>query len=291
MIKLQDLTAEELLFGGLACSACGGIVAMRMALKVLGKNTVLVLPAGCLMATCGFFPQMALNIPLVSTAFPATPSTVSGLVAGLKVKRREDITVLGIAGDGGTVDIGLQALSGAVERDENFVFICYDNEAYMNTGGQRSSATPYGAKTTTTPVGRNNMWEDRPKKDLLKIMAAHNIPYAARTSIAYPREYMESVRKAKETKGPAVIHVLAPCPSGWGADGSKTVELARLAVETGIWEMAEYEKGEYKITKTIKNRKPVKEYFALQGRFKHLPEEEIARIQRQVDEHWQTIST
>ncbi|MCR4437292.1 MAG: thiamine pyrophosphate-dependent enzyme [Eubacteriales bacterium] len=290
MIKLQDITEEELLYGSLACAGCGGIIALRMALKVLGKNTVLVLPAGCLMATCGFFPQMAVNVPLVSTAFPSTPSTVSGLVAGLKVKGKEDITVLGVAGDGGTADIGLQALSGSVERGENFVYICYDNEAYMNTGGQRSSETPYGAWTTTTPVGRNKMWEDKPKKDLLRILAAHNIPYAARTSISHPREYMDSVRKAKETKGPAVIHVLAPCPSGWGTDTSKTVELARLAVETGIWEMAEYENGKYKVTKIIKNRKPVKEYIKAQGRYRHLPDEEIEKMQKQVDEYWKAMS-
>ncbi|ATW26316.1 hypothetical protein DCMF_17495 [Candidatus Formimonas warabiya] len=200
-MRLQDVTQEELLYGTMACAGCGGIIALRMALKVLGKNTVMVLPAGCMMAVSGFFPQMAVNIPLVSTAFPCTASAVSGLVAALKVQGKEDITVLGVAGDGGTADIGIQALSGAVERGENFVYICYDNEAYMNTGGQRSSETPYGARTTTTPVGRNQMWEDKPKKDLVRIMAAHNIPYAARASISHPREYMENIRKAKEIKG------------------------------------------------------------------------------------------
>jgi pyruvate ferredoxin oxidoreductase beta subunit len=259
-----------------------------MALKVLGKNTVIVLPAGCIMAVSGFFPQMAMGIPLISTAFPSTAAAVSGLVAALKVKGREDVTVFGVAGDGGTADIGIQCLSGAVERGENFVYLCYDNEAYMNTGGQRSSLTPYGARTSTTPVGRLNMWEDKPKKDLLRIMAAHNIPYAARASISHPREFMEAVRKAKEIKGPAFIHVLAPCPSGWGTDSSKTIEIARLAVETGIWELAEYENGTYKVTRTIRNRKPVKEYLQSQGRFKHLPELEIQRIQQEVDAYWAT---
>ena len=289
MIKLRDLPQEELLYGSVACSGCGGIVAVRMALKVLGKNTVMVLPAGCIMAVSGFFPQMAMNIPLVSTGFPCTAAALSGLVAGLKVQGKEDITVLGVSGDGGTADIGLQALSGAVERGENFIYICYDNEAYMNTGGQRSSLTPYGAKTTTTPVGRKNMWEDKPKKDLLRIMAAHNIPYAARASISHPMEFMENVRKAKEIKGPTFIHVLAPCPSGWGIDTSKTVEIARLAVESGIWELAEYEDGQYKVTKIIRNRKPVKAYLQSQGRYKHLPPQEIEKMQQEVDAYWSNV--
>ena len=289
MIKLKELPDEELLYGTVGCSGCGAVVAVRMALKVLGKNTVIVFPAGCIMAVSGFYPQMAMNIPLISTAFPCTAAGVSGLVAGLKVQGKEDITVLGVAGDGGTADIGIQALSGAVERGENFIYICYDNEAYMNTGGQRSSETPYGARTTTTPVGRNHMWEDKPKKDLLRIMAAHNIPYAARASISHPFEYMENIRKAKEIKGPAFIHVLAPCPSGWGIDSSKTVESARLAVESGIWELAEYENGQYKVSKVIRKRKPVAEYLRSQGRFKHLPPEEIEKMQQQVDAYWANV--
>lgn len=286
MIRLTDVPEEELVRGSLACAGCGAVLSLRLALKVLGRNTVMVLPAGCMLSVTCFYPQMALSVPVISTGFPCTAATLSGLVSGFRIQGKEDITVLGVAGDGGTADIGLQALSGAVERGEDFIYICNDNEAYMNTGGQRSSETPYGARTATTPVGIKSFGEHKPKKDLLRIMAAHNIPYAARTSIGYAREYMECVRKAKETRGPSFIHVLTPCPSGWGADTGKTVELAKLAVETGLWEMAEYEQGVYKTTKVPKNRKPVRAYIDLQGRFKHLSEKQIGQIQKQVDDYW-----
>ena len=173
---------------------------------------------------------------------------MSGVVAGLKRKGIAGVNVVGFAGDGGTVDIGLQALSGAMERGEKFIWICYDNEAYMNTGTQRSGATPYGACTSTTPGGKKGMWEDRPKKDMLGIVMAHGIPYAATACISYPRDYMEKVQKAIEAQGPAYIQVLAPCPSGWGYDTDQTVEMGRLAVQTGFWPLAEYEEGEFRIT-------------------------------------------
>ena len=286
MIKLKELPQEELVYGSLACPGCGGMLAARLALKVLGRNTMLVIPACCVMAVSCFYPQLAFNVPYLVTAFPATASTLSGVAAGLKRKGKTGINVLGIAGDGGTLDIGLQSLSGAVERGDKFIYICYDNEAYMNTGGQRSSGTPYGAKTTTTPPGKKGMWEDRPKKDMLAILAAHNIPYAATASVAYPTDYMEKVRKAAEADGPAYIHVLAPCPPGWGADGSKTIEIGRLAVECGLWVLAESEGGQTRITKKPGRRVPVAEYLKTQSRFKHLTPAEVEEIQRRVDEKW-----
>lgn len=290
MIKLKDLPAEELVYGHLACAGCGGMLATRMALKVLGPKTILVIPACCVMAVSCFYPQVPFNVPYLVSSFPGTASAVSGIVAGLKRRGQHDVNVVGIAGDGGTLDIGLQALSGAVERGEKFIYICYDNEAYMNTGIQRSSATPYGARTTTTPVGVKGMFEDRAKKDILGIMAAHGIPYAARASVGYPVDYMEKVLKAMKTDGPAFIHVLAPCPPGWGTDTAETVSLARKAVLTGLWVLEEYQNGQRRVTKKITRRHPVSEYLEKQSRFKHLTSEQIAQIQQTVDNVWSKVA-
>ncbi|MDN5347191.1 MAG: pyruvate ferredoxin oxidoreductase beta subunit [Clostridia bacterium] len=268
-MKIKDLPQEELVTGSYACAGCGGILAVRLALKVLGKNTVIVTTPGCLLGVTTFYPQLAFKVPCVNITFPSTAAAISGVVAGLKKRGREGIKVVGIAGDGGTVDIGLQALSGALERGDNFIFICYDNEAYMNTGVQRSGATPLGANTTTTPVGKNSRGEDRPKKDMLRIVAAHDIAYAATASIGYPADYLRKVAKAMQARGAAYLHVLSPCPPGWGYASELTVELARLAVQTGAWQLAEYEGGEFKIQK-VGREKPLSAYYALQARFAHL---------------------
>lgn len=283
MIKLRELPKEELIYGHLACAGCGGMLAARMAMKVLGRNTMLVAPACCVMAVSCFYPQLPMKVPYLISSFPGTAAVISGVVASLKRKGRSDIQVVGLAGDGGTLDIGIQALSGAVERGENFIYICYDNEAYMNTGSQRSSGTPYGARTTTTPVGSGNKFEDRPKKNMFDIMVAHGIPYAATASIAYPQDYMNKVQKAMEVSGPAFIHVLAPCSPGWGLPAEDTVSIARLAVETRLWSLKEYHEGQEKVTHKINKPKPVIEYLKRQGRFSHLDQQEIDRIQAQVD--------
>lgn len=283
MIRIKDLPQEELVYGHLACAGCGGMLAIRMALKVLGPNTVLVLPACCAMAVTCFYPQLPFKVPYLVSSFPGTASAVSGVAAGLRIQGKNDINVVGIAGDGGTIDIGLQALSGAVERNDNFIYICYDNEAYMNTGVQRSSATPFGARTTTTPVGSRGMFEDRPKKNILDILVAHGIPYAARASVGYPLDYMEKVKKAMEIKGPKFIHVLAPCPPGWGFDSAETVSVAKKAVLTGMWVLEEYHDGQRRVTKKIAGKKMVSEYLTRQARFKHLKPEELETIQRETD--------
>jgi pyruvate ferredoxin oxidoreductase beta subunit len=203
----------------------------------------------------------------------------------------DDITVVGWAGDGGTVDIGLQALSGAAERETNFIYICYDNEAYGNTGLQRSGATPYGAWTTTTPTGKKER-----KKNMPLIMAAHKIPYVATACPSYPVDFVNKLRKAKEIKGTKYIHVLAPCPTGWRYDTSKTVEIGRLAVQTGIWVLYEIENGRFRLNPPSdrlidkSKRKPVKEYLAMQDRFRHLTEADIEKIQTWVDEDWEYYS-
>jgi pyruvate ferredoxin oxidoreductase beta subunit len=220
--------------------------------------------------------------------FETTAATASGVVAALKSQGREDITVVGWAGDGGTADIGIQALSGAAERETNFIYICYDNEAYGNTGLQRSGATPYGAWTTTTPSGKKER-----KKDMPMIMAAHRIPYVATACPSYPIDFVNKLRRAKEIKGTKYIHVLAPCPTGWRYDTAKSVEMGRLAVTTGMWALYEIENGKFKLNSPSDRlidkakRKPVKEYLVLQERFRGLSDTDVEKIQKWLDEDWE----
>lgn len=289
MSNVKDLPADELLYGSLACAGCGGSLAVRLALKILGKNTVVITTASCLEGVTAFYPQLAFEVPVVTSVFPGTGAVISGVVAGLKRKGLKDVNVVGFAGDGGTVDIGLQALSGALERGEKFIWIAYDNEAYMNTGTQRSGATPYGAYTSTTPGGKKGMWEDRPKKDILRIVVDHGIPYAASACISYPNDYIAKVEKAMRAPGPAYIQVLAPCPPGWGHETDLTVEISRLAVQTGVWVLSEYEEGSFHVTHRPGKRLPVENYLKQQGRFAHLGPEEITKIQASVDARWEQL--
>ncbi len=279
----MEITEEEFFAPGhRACAGCGATIAVRLALKVLGKNTIAVSPTGCLEVTTTLYPETAWEIPWIHVAFENAAAVASGVEAALKSLGREaNIVVFG--GDGGTVDIGLQALSGAMERGHNIIYICYDNEAYMNTGIQRSGATPYGASTTTSPAGRKSIGEDRPKKNVPMIMAAHGIPYVATASISYPEDFMKKVKKASKIEGSCYIHLQQPCTTGWGYDPSKTIEIGRLAVETGSWILYEIENGEFRITYRPIQRKPVSEYLNAQKRFKHLSEDEITKIQNYVD--------
>ncbi len=276
---------EELIgHGNLSCQGCGGSLAMRYALKALGDDTIVVMPACCWTIIAGPFPYSCLKVPLFHTAFETTASTSSGVSAAMKMKNKK-MTVLAWAGDGGTFDIGIQALSGAVERNDDIIYICYDNEAYMNTGNQRSSATPYGAWTTTTPKKK---FKSAPKKNMIEIMVAHKIPYTATACIGYPEDFIRKVKKAKETPGTKYIQVLAPCPTGWRSDPTKTIEISRLAVESGIYPLYEVENGVYKINRKVKN-KTVKEYMKPQGRFRHLTDEIIDEIQKRVDKEWEGL--
>jgi pyruvate ferredoxin oxidoreductase beta subunit/2-oxoisovalerate ferredoxin oxidoreductase beta subunit len=252
---------------------------MRYCLKALGEKTIIVVPAGCWTILSGAFPTTAYKIPMFHTAFETAASCACGVKAALRMQGKDDINVLAWAGDGGTLDIGIQALSGAAERNDDFIYVCYDNEAYMNTGIQRSSSTPYGAATTTTPA---NMFKDTPKKDIIEIMIAHNIPYAATAAIAYPEDLIKKVQTAKSIKGTKFIHILVPCPPGWKYSSEKTIQLSRLAVATGAFVLYEFKGGKY-IVKKIDNKKSIEEYLALQGRFKHLSKQEIQEIQTQVD--------
>ena len=271
--------------GHKACQGCGGAMAMRYALKALGQNTIVVIPASCWTVLEGEFPHTCMRVPLLHTAFETAASASSGVRAALKVRGKEDTTVLAWAGDGGTFDIGIQALSGAVERNEDFIYVCYDNEGYMNTGIQRSSSTPYGAWTTTTPV---DAFEKAHKKNIVDIMVAHEIPYAATACIAYPEDLFRKMAKAKSIRGAKFVHILSPCPPGWRFDSGQTVNLGRLAVETRVFPLYEVEFGKYTINQKPR-KKPARDYLALQGRFRHLSDEVAAEIQAKVDGDWNRL--
>jgi 2-oxoisovalerate ferredoxin oxidoreductase beta subunit len=258
---------------------------MRYLLKGLGGRTIVSIPACCWAVMPGYWPSNCLKVPLLYTAFEATGAAISGLRAALDVKGVEDVTVVGFAGDGGTVDIGLQALSGAAERRTDAIYVMYDNEAYMNTGIQRSGSTPWGAWTTTTPVGNSHGYKHESKKDIMAIMQAHKIPYAATVSPAFPEDFIKKVEKAKSIKGFRFFHALSPCPPGWRTNPSLSIEVARLAVDTRIFPLYEIEDGKVRITRKGKGL-PITDYIKVQGRFQHLTEPEIEAMQKAVDDVW-----
>ena len=284
-ILIKDLIPREELMasGHLACPGCGGSLAMRLVLKALGPKTIVALPACCWTIVAGPYPQSSLGVPLFHTAFETAASTAAGIRAALDMAGDTETTVLAWAGDGGTFDIGLQALSGAAERNENILYVCYDNEAYMNTGIQRSSSTPWGAWTTTTPAGTP---KSHPKKDMLAILAAHGIPYAATASVAFPADLVAKVKKAKLIRGTRFLHVLAPCPPGWRSSDEETIELARMAVHTRVFPLLEVVDGEHWHFSIDHPALPVEPYVRRQGRFKHLTDEQIRIIQERTDAHY-----
>ncbi|MFQ6092797.1 MAG: 3-methyl-2-oxobutanoate dehydrogenase subunit beta [bacterium] len=278
---------QELLGSGhLACPGCGAAQSMRYTLKALGEKTIIVLPACCWSIIAGPFPYSSLQVPLYHTAFETAGAAASGIKAGLHIQGDTETNVLAWAGDGGTFDIGIQALSGAAERNDDIIYVCYDNEAYMNTGIQRSSATPWGAWTTTTPVGH---FKDRPKKDIMMVMAAHKIPYAATASVAFPDDLIAKVKKAKEIRGTRFLHIFSPCPPGWKIPSEIAIRMARLAVETRVFPLYEIEDGERYILNRQSNRTPVVEYLKQQGRFKHLTKSQMEAIQKNVDREWEKL--
>jgi pyruvate ferredoxin oxidoreductase beta subunit/2-oxoisovalerate ferredoxin oxidoreductase beta subunit len=275
--------AEYMLSGHFACPGCGGALAMRLALKALGERTIIILPACCWTIIDGPFPYSSTKVPVLHTAFETAASAASGVRAGLDILGKTDINVMAWAGDGGTFDIGIQALSGAAERGDNIIYTCYDNEAYMNTGVQRSSATPLGAWTTTTPTEH---YKKEPKKNMIEIMAAHRIAYAATASVAYPDDLIRKFNKAKELKGTKFIHILTPCPPGWKSLPDQSIKLSRLAIHSKVFPIYEVENG-VKYTINIEPRGiPVIEYLKPQGRFNHLTKEQIKTIQEIVNWEW-----
>jgi len=272
--------------GHVGCPGCGAALAMRLALKAVGDDVVVLIVASCWSIIAGPFPYSSLRVPTLHTAFETGGSAASGVKAALEMRGRPHTTVMTWAGDGGTFDIGFQALSGAVERNEDFIYVCYDNEAYMNTGIQRSSATPLGAWTTTTPVGTP---KDTPKKDMVAIMAAHGIPYTATASVAYPEDLVRKLQKAQGIRGSKFIHILAPCPSGWKSEPAETIKISRLAVQSKVFPLYEVEGGRRWTITVRPPQAPVIEYMRRQGRFSHLTSAQIEAIQRNVDEHWAAL--
>lgn len=288
-LTAATITDNEFFYGHKACAGCGGSLAVRMALKALGERTFAVLPAGCMSAVGFNFPQLCFaNNALIST-FAGTASMMTGVEAGARALGLKDYHVLGLAGDGGTADIGLQALSGAIDRNDNIIYICYDNEAYMNTGIQKSGLTPFGARTTTTPAGNNIHGNIREKKNMFEIVAACGIAYAATASIAYIEDFVNKVKKASEVEGTSYIHVIAPCPTGWGIPVDETIEAARKMVDCGLWYLAEYENGEFYLDRNPKTFTSVEEYIRCQSRFSHLTEEDLEHIIRGRDAKWEYI--
>ena len=280
---------EEYAFpGSTGCPGCGANLVMRYLLKGLGDRTVVSIPACCWAVMPGYWPSHCLKVPLVYNAFEATGASISGLRAALDVRGEEDVTVVGFAGDGGTVDIGLQALSGAAERQTDAMYVMYDNEAYMNTGIQRSGSTPWGAWTTTTPVREAKAFKREPKKDIMSIMEAHEIPYAATVSVGHPEDFVKKVQKAKDIRGFRFIHAFSPCPPGWRMNPMKTIEVARLAVDTRVFPLFEVEQGRLRITRGGKGR-PIRDYLSIQGRFGHLADADVEEIQKDVDSRYAAL--
>jgi pyruvate ferredoxin oxidoreductase beta subunit/2-oxoisovalerate ferredoxin oxidoreductase beta subunit len=274
--------------GHVGCPGCGATVAMKFALRALGEKTMLVIPACCWAIIAGSHPQTSLKVPVLHTAFATAGAAASGLRAALDMRGDTETTVVAWAGDGGTFDIGFQALSGAVERNEDFIYVCYDNEAYMNTGVQRSSSTPFGTRTTTTP-GTN--WKHTRKKNIVEAFAAHRIPYAATASIAYPEDMIRKFQRARELKGGSrFLHVYATCPTGWRVPSDQCIKIARLAVKTRAFPLYEVTDGvRYTLNHDAEPPLPVRDYLTVQGRFKHLTDADLDEIQAMVDEDWRLL--
>ena len=284
---------EYILPGNRLCAGCGVTIAYRFILKALGKKTIICVPACCLTILHGMYPKTPIMATTVNNTFAGTASAASGFAAGLKATAREDWHVLAMAGDGGTFDMGIQALSGAAERGDNIIYVCYDNEAYMNTRSQRSSATPAGALTSTTPVKPKVQL----KKDFMKIMDAHWMPYMATVSSSYPGDVYEKFLKAREIKGTRFFHLSAPCPTGWWYPTKDTVKIGRMMVESCIFPLYEIEDGRLSLTgKSLSiarsgGKKPIDEYIALQGRFNKITTEQVSQFQRHVDQQWEALLT
>jgi pyruvate ferredoxin oxidoreductase beta subunit len=283
---------EPILKGHAACAGCSSVMGMRYALKALGKNVIMTIPACCSSVWQGPYPKSSITVPTLNIAFAAAASSASGISAALKAQGNEETTVLAWAGDGGSVDIGLATISGAAERNDDMIFVTYSNEMYSNTGVQKSGATPPGAKTRTTPFGRKGT-----PKDIAMIMWSHGIPYVATACTSYPGDFMAKLRKAQKMKGFKYIYLLAPCCVGWRFPSEKTVEVGRLAVETGAHILWESVNGDISLSKRSEKyrdpakRKPLSEYLKYQGRYKGVPQELIDNFQEYIDHQWAVINS
>lgn len=293
---VRTLTQKEYFAPGhRSCQGCAEALAVRLVCKALGRNVIIAAATGCMEIVSSPLPFTSWRVPWFHCAFENTAAVASGIEAGLKVLMRKGripkkkIVTLAMAGDGGTADIGLQALSGALERGHDFIYVCTDNEAYMNTGIQRSSSTPFGASTTTSPAGKLKPGQITWKKNMPEIAAAHKIPYVATACPSYPIDLIQKVRKAADIEGPAYIHILSVCPTGWRSAPELSIKLGRLAVETGIFPLYEVEHGKYHLSIDFPKLKSVKEYIKLQGRFRHLTDEMIEEIEKRVHEEYEIL--
>ena len=281
--------------GHRACTGCGEALAVRIACKAMGGNIIVANATGCMEVISSQLPTTSWDMPWIHTLFENTAAVASGVESALKVMVRKGklpdkgTKVVAMGGDGATSDIGFQALSGALERGHDFLYLMFDNEAYMNTGIQRSSATPFGASTTTSPAGKKSIGQKTQKKNMPAIVAAHNIPYVATASPSYPFDMMEKVKKGLAVNGPAFISVFSVCPTGWRSAPDLSVRLGRLAVQTGVFPLYEIENGKYKITVEPSPLRPVQDYFKLQGRFRHLSEGNIKDIQERVIKDYEAL--
>ncbi|TXT60471.1 MAG: Pyruvate synthase subunit PorB [Promethearchaeota archaeon] len=292
MVNVMDLKEEEFIYpGNRACAGCAMALIYRIALKALGEKTIITVPASCLTVLHGMQGFCSTKVSVYHTPFATTGASASGIQASLEAKGiGDEVCTVAFAGDGGTTDIGIQSLSGAAERGTNFIFACYDNEAYMNTGIQRSGSTPLGAYSTTTPEGKTGH-----KKNMPKILEAHGIPYVATANGAYPLDLYEKFKKARDIKGPKYIHILSPCPPGWGYEPKDTIKIGKLANESGFWPLYEIENGKLKLSKDSKRfldpskRKPIEEYLKAQKRFKGLSDDTVKEYKQYINNLWKEL--
>ena len=296
VFAVRTLTQKEYFAPGhRSCQGCAEALAVRLVAKALGRNVIIAAATGCMEIVSSPLPFTSWRVPWFHVAFENAAAVASGIESALKVLVRKGripykkIVTLAMAGDGGTADIGLQALSGALERGHNFTYICTDNEAYMNTGIQRSSSTPFGAATTTSPAGKVTMGQITWKKNMPAIVAAHHIPYVATACPSYPIDLVQKVKKAAELKGPAYVHILSVCPTGWRSAPDLSIKLGRLAVETGVFPLYEVEQGKYRLTIDFPKLRPLKEYIKLQGRFRHLTDSMIEEIEKRVHQEYEQL--
>ena len=287
--------SENFTSGHRACQGCAEALAVRHVMKALGRDTIVAMSTGCMEIISSPLPLTAWKVPWIHNAFENSAAVVSGCEAGMKAMMRKGkvpqkkINFVAMGGDGATADIGMGPLSGALERGHDMVYICYDNEAYMNTGIQRSSSTPYGASTTTSPAGRVSIGQTTQKKNMPQIAVAHNIPYVATACPSFPFDLIDKVKKAAEMPGAAYVHILSVCPTGWRIQPQDAIKYGRLAVDSCVFPLYEVVDGKYRATYTPYQKIPVTEYLKGQGRFRHLTDKEIEQIQARVDSDYQKI--
>ena len=300
MPSLKQLsTRKELLSGGhRACAGCSGATVIRQVLLAAGENTVASCSTGCIEVATTIYPYTAWRIPFIHNAFENSAATMSGVETAYKFMKKKglvkkDLKFIAFGGDGGTYDIGFQSLSGAMERGHNMLYVCYDNQAYMNTGIQRSSSTPRGAATSTSPAGTEIPGKQEYRKDLTACIVAHDIPFVAQASPSNWNDLVTKVEKALSMEGPAFMNIIAPCHRGWRYEMPETIEIARMAVDTCFWPLFEVENGKWKLNYKPKEKLPLRDWLQKQGRFRHLfrPENEhmIEELQAAVDKRWEEL--